>query len=681
MHDLLARLNPEQRRAATTIDGPVLIIAGAGSGKTSVITHRIAYMLSEGVAPDAILALTFTNKAAAEMRHRIRDLLQRAAFPAPARIAGKLTIGTFHAFGLSVLKRYAAAAGLRPRFSVYDQADQTGLLKESARELDIDPAELDVWNVLAAFSGIKTGRLRWGDPLLQELKPERGDLRTLYDSYQDHLRVYNCVDFDDLIVKPIALFDQDAKVLHAYHDRYSHFLVDEFQDTSTLQYRLLERLAGAQRNLCVVGDDDQSIYSWRGADFRNIESFERDFAERREIKLERNYRSTGPILEAANSLIANNVARKPKALWTPEASGNPIEVVYPNTEEDEAAFIVGTLKRVAYEQGSSYDTFGILVRTNGQTRAIEEALLEADVPYRVSGGTSFFQRKEIKDITAYLRVVFNPDDGVNLLRVINTPRRGIGIKSVEALQALAEREHCSLFSAATLLVHGQADAGVGTKARNGLADLVELIERYSGTFDNPRELAQTTEALVEEVGYWPHLIHEHPANERTAKAKWKNIGYLIRSIQRYQNNPDVADPSLEGYLNRISLQARDALSDDEIEGQASLMTVHAAKGLEWDVVFVAGVEEGVMPHQRAVEENGLEEERRLFYVALTRARTRLILSSCAQRSVGGEVVTAQPSRFLAELPEEHVLQRPADAESGAELPSDPFALIRAKMGE
>ena len=680
MHDLLARLNPEQRRAATTIDGPLLIIAGAGSGKTSVITHRIAYMLAEGVAPEAILALTFTNKAAAEMRHRIRDLLQRAAFRAPARIAAKLTIGTFHAFGLSVLKRYPAAAGLRPRFSVYDQADQVGLLKESARELDLDPAEIDPWNVLAAFSGIKTGRLRWSDHTLGELAATHGDLRILYDSYQDHLRVYNCVDFDDLIVKPIALFETNAKVIDAYHQRYRHYLVDEFQDTSTLQYRLLARLASAERNLCVVGDDDQSIYSWRGADVRNIESFERDFAERREIKLERNYRSTGPILDAANRLIANNVARKPKALWTPEASGNPIEVVYPATEEEEAAYIVATLKRVAYERGSGYDAFGILVRTNGQTRAIEEALLEADVPYRVSGGTSFFQRKEIKDITAYLRVVFNPDDGVNLLRVINTPRRGIGLKSVEALQALAERERCSLFSAATLLVHGEAHASLGAKARGGLAELVELIERYADAFGNPRELAQTTEALVEEIGYWPYLIHEHPANERTAKAKWKNVGYLIRSLGRYQHNPDVTDPSLEGYLNRISLQARDALSDEAPEEQVALMTVHAAKGLEWDQVFVAGVEEGTMPHQRAIEENGLEEERRLFYVALTRARTRLVLSSCATRSVNGEVVSVQPSRFLAELPEEHVVQRPADPDLGAELPTDPFAMIRAKIG-
>lgn len=680
MHDLLARLNPEQRRAATTIDGPLLIIAGAGSGKTSVITHRIAYMLAEGVAPEAILALTFTNKAAAEMRHRIRDLLQRAAFRAPARIAAKLTIGTFHAFGLSVLKRYPAAAGLRPRFSVYDQADQVGLLKESARELDLDPAEIDPWNVLAAFSDIKTGRLRWSDRTLGELVATHGDLRILYDSYQDHLRVYNCVDFDDLIVKPITLFETDAKVINAYHRRYHHFLVDEFQDTSTLQYRLLARLASAGRNLCVVGDDDQSIYSWRGADVRNIESFERDFAERREIKLERNYRSTGPILDAANRLIANNVARKPKALWTPEANGNPIEVVYPATEEEEATYIVATLKRVAYERGSGYDAFGILVRTNGQTRAIEEALLEADVPYRVSGGTSFFQRKEIKDISAYLRVVFNPDDGVNLLRVINTPRRGIGIKSVEALQTLAERERCSLFSAATLLVHGEAHASLGAKARGGLAELVALIERYADAFGNPRELAQTTEALVEEIGYWPYLIHEHPANERTAKAKWKNVGYLIRSLGRYQNNPDVTDPSLEGYLNRISLQARDALSDEAPEEQVALMTVHAAKGLEWDQVFVAGVEEGTMPHQRAIEENGLEEERRLFYVALTRARTRLVLSSCATRSVNGEVVSVQPSRFLAELPEEHVVQRPADPDLGAELPTDPFAMIRAKIG-
>lgn len=685
MDHLLDRLNPQQREAATTIDGPLLIIAGAGSGKTGVITTRIAYMISQGIDPTSILAMTFTNKAAGEMTDRVRELsveVEKGRTPAANgnsnRAAGSPTIGTFHAFGLAMLRRYGRILGYRANFTVYDTGDQIALLKEAARELRIDPDDLEIYNTLQLFSGIKTERRRWEgtDPHLREL----------YAGYQAHLVTFNAVDFDDLIVRPLELLRDHPTVREYYNDRYRFVLVDEFQDTSTIQYRVLYELTREWRNVCVVGDDDQSIYSWRGADYTNLESFERDFPEFREIKLERNYRSTGSILDAANSVIANNAHRKAKALWTNIDGGNLVELSFPESDEEESRFIVEKIKLLAYQEGLGFDSFGILIRTNGQARLIEEALLEADIPYRMSGGQSFFQRKEIKDVAGYLRVVLNPDDDVNLLRTINTPRRGIGRKTVEVLHTLADERRISLYSTIAMILHGEIPEGehrLTKGALGGLAEYIELIELYGGRFAESRHIAATAERLVADLDYWGYLVQEFQKSERAAKAKWKNIGFFLRSIDRYETNPDVLNPTLQGYLNRISLQVRDELSEEDTIGKVHLMTIHAAKGLEYDTVFLAGVEAGLIPHQRSVEENdgNVDEERRLFYVAITRARRRLYMTSCRRRMIQNDIVESSPSPFLNEIPSELLRTTSTDPTAGLEIPDDPFAALKARFGE
>ncbi|WP_026244857.1 ATP-dependent helicase [Alkalispirochaeta alkalica] len=697
MDHLLERLNPQQRDAVLTIDGPLLIIAGAGSGKTGVITTRIAYMLSRGIPPESILAMTFTNKAAGEMKERVKEILGEGA----GKTASALTISTFHAFGLSVLRRYGRLLGYRPNFTVYDTGDQVALLKEAARELRIDPEELEVYNLLQLFSGIKTERITWQDERWYAMlnpsgkssqdksgeEPSRGagsisTFQELYRSYQEHLITFNAVDFDDLIMQPLTLFREHPKVQGHYADLYRYVLVDEFQDTSTPQYNLLYQIAREWKNVCVVGDDDQSIYSWRGADYSNIERFEKDFLRVKEIKLERNYRSTGGILSAANAVISNNTNRKEKALWTQIDGGNLLELSFPDDDGAEASFIAEKIKLRAYQESLAYDSFGILIRTNSQARVIEEALLEADIPYRMSGGQSFFQRKEIKDIAGYLRIILNPDDDVSLLRTINTPRRGIGRRTVEALHEIADERKISLYSAITLAVHREVDHSIGKGPLGALEEYLELTARYQERFSESKHLAATTERLATEIDYWGYLVQEFQKSERAAKAKWKNIGFFIRSIDRYEQNPDVLEPTLQGYLNRISLQTRDELSPEEAAGKVNLMTIHAAKGLEFDVVFLAGVEEGIIPHQRAVEESegNLEEERRLFYVAITRARQQLYMTSCRRRQVQGEMIEAVPSPFIEEIPAELMLKTLADPTAGVEMPEDPFAALKAHFG-
>ncbi len=683
---LFTNLNAEQAEAVRTTDGPLLIIAGAGSGKTRVITHRIAHMIAGGVPPGSILALTFTNKAAAEMAERVRSLTGYAASPwrAKRRESDTPTISTFHAFGLSILRRSGKRLGYRPNFTVYDTADQLALLKESARDIDIHPDDVDLYAALSLFSALKTRRTTWNDPLVAEIAVPGGRdaLERLFYSYTDHLRVYNAVDFDDLIVRPIALLQDTPDVRSDYNRRYTHVLVDEFQDTSTMQYELLHLIAASHRNICVVGDDDQSIYSWRGADVGNFARFESDFPGVREIRLERNYRSTGPILAAANSVIENNLARKEKRLWTAEPEGAELDLIFAANEEEEATFIADTIKLMHYRDQLPYDSFGILVRTNGQTRPIEEALLGADLPYRVSGGQSFFQRKEIRDVAAYLRVIINPDDDVNMLRIVNTPRRGVGRRSLEHLQELATPKRQSLFSTAQQIRHGTLAHRLPASAAGGLGELLETIEEYAEHFRDGRDIADTVERLIHRIGYWPFLIGEYQRNERAAKAKWRNIALFVRTIRRYEENPDVIDPSLTGFINRISLQSRDAGDGDDRERSVQLMTIHAAKGLEHDTVFLAGVEDGIIPHRRSVEESGSdEEERRLFYVALTRARRRLFVSSCRQRMVNREIVESAPSPFLQEIPEDVTVVREADASADRELPEDPFSAMKALMSD
>lgn len=630
---LKEELNPEQYKAVTAIDGAILIIAGAGSGKTRVITYRIAHMLDMGIPQSQILALTFTNKAAKEMSDRVKELTQKKL--------QNLTVSTFHAFGVKILRSDIERLGYRENFSIYDETDRTALIKECGRELKFSPDALDIYKISTLFSNIKTGRKNW--------ETANDMYRQLYESYQEGLKLYNAVDFDDLIVLPIKLFKEHPDILAKYKERYKYIMVDEFQDTSHQQYELMHLLA--DKNVAVVGDDDQSIYSWRGADYQNIINFEKDF-DVQEIRLEQNYRSTETILEAANGVISHNTNRKDKKLWSGNGGGKPIEIFMPENETDEANFIAESIQGIAMEDSRKYDEFGVLIRANTQSRFIEEAFLQANIPYTMSGGTSFFERKEIKDVISYLRVIANHDDDINLLRIINTPRRGIGRATIQLINDEANKLGSTLWTAIQSLLQAQ-DSPASETLKEDLQEFVNIIENNRQKLISGRGLASKVRALVEEINYKDHLVTEYSKNEKAVRFKLMNIESLLNSMETWENDPDNFNPSLFTYLNRITLLSRDDGNDENDKGKVNLMTIHASKGLEFPVVFIAGAEEGLIPHARSVEDNGgnVEEERRLFYVAITRARDKLLISSCQKRRKQQSIVECTPSRFLDEIPE------------------------------
>lgn len=676
LEKLRKELNPEQFRAVSTTDGALLIIAGAGSGKTRVITFRIAHMLDTGIPQSAILALTFTNKAAREMEDRVKELTGKKL--------QNLTVSTFHAFGVRILRQDIEKLGWRSNFSIYDDTDRNQLIKESGRELGFSAENLDVYKIGNLFSNIKIGRWTWENA--------NDQYRPLYEKYQEGLKLYNAVDFDDLIGLPIRLFKEHPDVLAKYRERYKYIMVDEFQDTSLQQYEFMHLLA--DKNVAVVGDDDQSIYSWRGANYENIRMFERDFPEVQEIRLEQNYRSTETILAAANGVISNNTNRKDKSLWSGNGSGRPIEIYMPDNESEEADFIAETIQGICAEERRSYDDFGVLIRANTLSRAIEEAFLEANIPYTMSGGTSFFQRKEIKDVISYLRVCANHDDDINLLRIINTPRRGIGRTTIEHLNTIASENSCSLWTAiekvlkyykgrttseesenqdVTTEVFSKAfeeddevdwfgnevstvelcAKKIGQKTLSDLDDFRELIvNQRQSLLSGGKGLSKKVRQMVEDINYFEFLISENPKSDKAARFKYMNIESLINNMEMWENNPDNFDTGLYAYLNRITLLSRDDMEDDSLKGKVNLMTIHASKGLEFPVVFICGCEDGIIPHARSLEDSdgGIEEERRLFYVAITRARDKLFLSCCQHRRKMQQNVECTPSPFLDEIP-------------------------------
>lgn len=635
--DLKKELNDKQFEAASTTKGPLLIIAGAGSGKTRMITYRIAAMISNNqISPDNILALTFTNKAAKEMAERISKLSGRGL--------KKLAVSTFHAFGVQILRKHIVKLGYQPKFTIYDTNDQQSAIKEAARELNIGIEALNIYDLATLFSGIKTERLKW--------IPSTAVYRPIYETYNQLLNAYNAVDFDDLITMPISLFEEFPDLLEKYQNRFQYIMVDEFQDTSLIQYKLLSMLGKKYRNICVVGDDDQSIYSWRGANYQNIVLFEQDFPERKEIMLEQNYRSTGNILAAANSVIANNTSRKEKKLWTPSEKGTALELFYPEDEYKEAISITELIGTIKMQTHSKYKEFGILVRTNSLTDSIEESLLENNIPYRVSGGSSFFQRKEIKDLIAYLKIMVNPSDEISLLRVINLPRRGIGLKTILQIREFAKTNSCSFFSALKLIHYGDYTA-FSERAKRSIGEFVDLIEKFSEKFSTEKGLANLTYDIIMEVNYWGYLLLEHTENENLAKFKYNNLTRFMEMMDRWEKNPDNSNPDLNRYLTRITLITTDDDRDDnDPQGKVNLMTIHASKGLEFDTVFLAGVEDHIIPHEKSIEEDlkNMEEERRLFYVAITRAKKKLYISSCQTRRRNHSSQISIPSRFLDEIP-------------------------------
>lgn len=683
-------LNPQQERAVNTIDGPVMVLAGAGSGKTRVITARLARLQRAGIDPRAIVALTFTNKAAAEMR-------ERAAGSGRGRRAAP-TVCTFHAFGLQLVRRYRAELGFRAGSSaaasvtVYDQHDSAQLVREVAGELrlDADLADADPALLQRLVSGLRMGvgaDAAGGDAAGEQL-------RRLAAAYGRRLRLHQAVDFDDLILLPLELLRGAAG--DAIRARYSHVMVDEFQDTSRRQYQLLHALTAASRNVCVVGDDDQSIYSWRGAEAANFDHFSRDFAERVEIKLEQNYRSTGSILAFANAVISHNSARRPKRLWSRGGEGARVTVAYPDSDADEAEWIVRQIRSLALGAGLRYADCAVLVRANNLTRALEEVLLREAIAYQVSGGMSFFSRREVRDLIAYLRVLANPDDDVSLRRIINTPRRGLGAAALERIAAVAAAHDCSLYSALVLVGSGRAAAdGAGGREAARLrtlgGELVELLERYAARLrsgERRRAMAPVLAELVDELQYRNHLLD----GARLDVARWRvaNVDSVIGSLADFEQHPDRIEPTLTDYLTRTALASRDDDTPDrggDPRGRVQLMTIHAAKGLEFDTVFIAGADDGSIPHARSLAESeaNLEEERRLFYVAATRARRRLYVTcpGVRRRRRGGgppEEYATEPSRFLQEVPPDLVDGERGEEELAPEQARALFADLKRRLG-
>jgi DNA helicase II / ATP-dependent DNA helicase PcrA len=629
---LLESLNPTQLDAVKHTEGPLLILAGAGSGKTRVLTHRVAYILDQGLAaPEEVLAITFTNKAAGEMKDRVALLV--------GPDSRKMWVSTFHAFCARILRVHAEKLGYRREFTIYDGGDQVRLVKRCIIELGKDPKRFNPRSFQAQISAAKNVLMTPDDYLRSTEGYIAENIAEVYDLYQKRLYENNAMDFDDLIMQAVALLEIFPEVRERYQTRFKYIHVDEYQDTNHAQYRLVNILAAAHRNLCVVGDDDQSVYSWRGADIRNILDFERDYPEAKVVKLEQNYRSTQTILDAANAVVANNSSRKPKELWTAGNQGERIRIFTAADEYAEARFVVSEIERLV-DSGASPRDVAVFYRTNAQSRALEDVLVREGVPYQIVGGVRFYERAEIKDAMAYLAVISNPADAGALERIINVPKRGLGSTSVARLQEHARRNGISLYEALA-----EADAvdltGAAKKACRAVRDLFEGW-RVAAREVPPVELIG---AVLDESGYRAELEAE---NTVEAESRLENLEELINAAREYERfDPE---PTLEGFLQEQALYSdQDTLSTEG--GQVALMTLHNAKGLEFDHVFVVGMEEGTFPHARSLDEQNLEEERRLCYVGITRARETLILSYAKLRSNWGEREYQMPSRFLSEIPE------------------------------
>jgi DNA helicase-2/ATP-dependent DNA helicase PcrA len=631
---LLDSLNPTQLDAVEHTEGPLLILAGAGSGKTRVLTHRVAYLLDQGLAaPEEVLAITFTNKAAREMKDRVALLV--------GPDSRRMWVSTFHAFCARILRVHAEKLGYKREFTIYDGADQVRLVKRCIVELGKDPKRFNPRSFQAQISSAKNVLMAPDDFLRNTEGYIAENVAEVYDLYQKRLYENNAMDFDDLIMQAVALLELFPEVRERYQTRFKYIHVDEYQDTNHAQYRLVNILAAGHRNLCVVGDDDQSVYSWRGADIRNILDFERDYPEAKVVKLEQNYRSTQTILDAANAVVANNASRKAKALWTAGGEGERIRVFAASDEYAEARFVVSEVERLI-ESGASPREISVFYRTNAQSRALEDVLVREGVPYQVVGGVRFYERAEIKDAMAYLSVISNPDDSVSLERIINVPKRGLGNTSVAKLQDYARRNGISLYAALS-----EADAagltGAAKKACRGVRDLFEGL-RVAAKEVPP---AESVGAVLDESGYRRELEAEDTVE---AESRLENLEELINAAREYERvGPE---PTLEGFLQEQALYSdQDSLTSEG--GRVTLMTLHNAKGLEFGHVFVVGMEEGTFPHARSLDEHNLEEERRLAYVGITRARETLTLTHAKLRSSWGEREYRMPSRFLSEIPEQY----------------------------
>jgi len=627
--DLLSGLNVQQREAVKATEGPLLILAGAGSGKTRVLVYRFAYLLQEkGASPWEILALTFTNKAAEEMAARVYQLTG----------ANNLFVSTFHAASARWLRREAKLLGYKDNFVIVDPRDQKRIITQVLKEINLDPKRFSPQALLATISAAKNELID-----CDRYRRQAGDFyeekaADVYQHYQEKLKQGNAMDFDDLLMKTVELFSTYPQVLSFYQDRFRYIMVDEYQDTNYAQYTIVKMLADKHRNLCVVGDDDQSIYRFRGADIRNILNFEKDYPEAKVVKLEENYRSTQQILDAANAVVSGIEMRKEKRLWTKNPQGEPVTVFQGENEFNEAAFVIETIRKLM----PVYSRFAVLYRTNAQSRVLEEMLVREGISYKVFGGLRFYERKEIKDLIAYLSLLVNPDDDVSLERVINVPPRGIGTKTLEGLRVYARKME---ISAGAALATVEA-AGMGKFATKRLQDFHLMIQGLR-EMEQSLSLRELVEQVLEQTGYKLALEEENTIESRS---RLENLEEFLGMVSQFQETSG-GDDGLLDFLSQAALMSStdDRMVEDEPE--VILMTLHSAKGLEFPVVFIVGMEEGIFPHYLALEdEEQLQEERRLCYVGLTRAQERLFLTYTRTRNLYGRAAANQPSRFLNEIP-------------------------------
>ncbi len=636
----LQGLNDKQIEAVKTTEGPVLILAGAGSGKTTVLVNRLAYILAEkNVSPFNVLAITFTNKAANEMKERIKAKV--------GSVADTMWISTFHSMCVRILRSCIDRLGYSKDFIIYDTSDQKALVKECMKDLNIDEKKLEIRSVMSEISNAKNQLLSTSEFAAMYM----GDFRLrkiseIYTLYQQKMKKNNALDFDDLISNTIKIFRENPDILENYQDKFKYIMVDEYQDTNNAQFLLVHYLSGKYKNLCVVGDDDQSIYRFRGANIQNILGFEQEFPDTVTIKLEQNYRSTQTILDAANAVIANNKGRKGKKLWTEHDKGDKIKSFVADSDRGEAEYIVKQISEQK-EAGRKYSDCAVLYRMNAQSRAIEESLVKSGIPYRVLAGLRFYDRKEIKDMLAYLRVIHNPNDDLSLKRIINEPRRGIGDTSIEKAQRIADAENISLFD----VIKNADNYQELKRSHKVMSEFSSMMERLIAEKDSVK-ISELLNNIMTDTGYSNML---KALNDVESASRIENINELLSVILEYEADEE-NDVSLAGFLERISL-ASDVDKYDTDEDCVVLMTIHSAKGLEFPIVFLPGLESGIFPGHLVYDEEDMEEERRLCYVAITRAKEQLYISRAERRMIFGKTVYQPPSKFLDEIPKKYLSEK------------------------
>ena len=641
----LSSLNPQQKDAVETIEGPLLLLAGAGTGKTMVITYRIANLVRCGIPASSILAVTFTNKAANEMKERVAQLVTK-------RQAQELTVSTFHSFGLRVLAKYGSLLGYTGDFTLIDYGDQIGIVKEAMGRLAyLDETGFDAPACLAALSRAKNKDLRPEDLKKSEIADEQ-KIGHVYEIYQDYLHAINVMDFDDLLMQTVRLFDQYPNVLNTMRERYRYLLIDEFQDTNHIQMMMVKQLCGEKPNICAVGDDDQSIYSWRGAEISNILNFDKQFDGCKVIKLEQNYRCTNNILNCANKVIAVNAARYNKNLWSGNGDGEKVKILKNESPEREALNIAEVINDRIHCKENKFGDFAVLYRSNHQSRIIEEKLRSLKVPYRIIGDKSFYERREIRDAIAFLNVAHNQNQNLSLLRILDVPPRGIGPKTVKTIRAMADEENLPV---STILEDDEFLASLGKVQQLALKKFMSIINKYREQFEQPGQIYEKVKNYFQELDYLEGLGRMYKPRA-DAEVRYENVIELLSSI----NEMDKAQEGrllLGEFLRTVSLteeyiKKRD--KNEEDRNTVTLLTVHSAKGLEFPYVFLIGMEKNLFPHERSVKERSLPEERRLFYVAMTRAKKDLVMSWCHKRKVRQDHVIRKRSQFLTELPEEYI---------------------------